>query len=293
MQVDIVNPNSIINLAIAKGAKLYANVSGGKDGQAMTAELLQAGFPIEGLLHMDLGRAEWAESIIQCKKLRDLYKITLFVRKRSDGLGLIEVMQNRMVKLQGTGKPFWPSSAARYCTSDTKRSVANKFYTSTGHKFIISCEGIRASESKKRAKKQPLSIREQGTSTYYDGMTVEEAIENFNPKYRLTLNYYPIFNYSIEDVWNSCGNTGQQLEQFREEYKRTGIVNPAWNFHPAYVYGNDRVSCVICVLASESDTANGARHRPELLYEYIEMENQGGCTFKDGFSLKSLLITNE
>lgn len=49
----------LIHQAIEKGAKLYSSVSGGKDGQAMTASLNRWGFSIKGLIHADLGRVEW------------------------------------------------------------------------------------------------------------------------------------------------------------------------------------------------------------------------------------------
>ena len=56
----------IIQKAIAKGAKLYSNISGGKDGQAMTAQLLRYNLPVEALIHADLGKAEWPQSIDHC-----------------------------------------------------------------------------------------------------------------------------------------------------------------------------------------------------------------------------------
>ncbi len=276
---------TIIQKAITKGAKLYSNISGGKDGQAMTAEMIRWGLPIEALVHADLGRAEWKESKPHCIKIAETYSLPLFSVVRSDGLDLVDYWKRRMYILQGTGKPFWSSSAARYCTSDMKRAPINAFYTSTGHNFIISCEGIRGQESTARAKKEPLTIR-SNSSTFYDGMTVEEAIDNFRPDKKLFLTYYPLFNYTLEEVWNSCGNTSEQLTQFRIEYKATGIVNPLWNFHPVYVYGNDRVSCAICVLASENDIRNGAEHNPELLTELVEMEEESGFTFRQDFSLK-------
>lgn len=282
----------IIKQAIAKGAKLYSNISGGKDGQAMTKVLVDWGFNVEGLIHADLGRAEWPQSMKHCEKLSKWHKIPLTIVTRTDGRDLVEHWQDRMKKLAGTGKPFWSSSKNRYCTSDMKRDPINVFYTSTGFDFIISCEGIRKEESSARAKKIPLTIRERNSSSFYKGMTVEEAIANFTPGKRLVLTWFPIFNFTTEDVWNTYGNSSAMLEQFRDEYKKTGVINPiaepAWNFHPAYVYGNERVSCAMCILASEADIKIGAKHNPELYDILAKMEIESGFTFRENFSIQTL-----
>jgi len=280
----------LIQTAVAKGAKIYSSISGGKDGQAMTVSLAKWGFNIEALVHADLGRIEWKESLQHCQDMAFSYGIPLEVVKRKDKRDMVDHWKNRMFKLLGTGKPFWSSKAQRYCTADMKRDPINRFFNSTKNNFIISCEGIRADESCDRAKKQPLSMRPKMCSTYYRGMTVEEAIANYNPKKKLVLTWFPIFNFTTADVWNSViGTEGENHLKFaREEYQSTGVVPSWWPFHPAYVYGNERVSCMFCVLGSLNDLKNGAKHNPELLDELIEMERQSGFTFKQNFSLQSL-----
>lgn len=283
------NPLSeIMRLTRSGSAALFCSVSGGKDSQAMAKMLHTVGIPIEGFIHADLGRIEWAESLGICRQLENDYKRRLHVVKRTDGKGLTERWADRMDALAGTGKPFWSSSAARYCTSDLKRDPIDKFLRNYGHNFTISAEGLRAEESTARAMKAPLEIRHRVTHSYYDGMTVEQALENYHPNKRLSLTWYPILNWDISDVWASYGMTTTHLQKARAEYRLTGIVADWWPFHPAYVYGNDRVSCVFCVLGSINDLKVGARHRPELLDELIAMEEKSGSTFKNNFSLKQL-----
>lgn len=277
----------LIQKAVAAGAKIYSNVSGGKDGQAMTKALIDNGLKVERLIHADLGRVEWKESLGMCERLSELHNIPLSIVVRSDGQDLLSRWQSRMKKLEGSGKPFWSSSKNRYCTSDMKRDPITVFYTSTGNDFIISCEGIRSQESVARSKKEPLTFR-RGTSSYYKGMTPEEAIGNFKPGKKLILTYYPIFNFTVADVWSTYGNTVDQLEQYRQEYIQDKTVNPSWNFHPAYIYGNERVSCMICILGSCGDIKNGATHNPELFNTMVEMEAQSGFTFKQNQSLKDI-----
>jgi 3'-phosphoadenosine 5'-phosphosulfate sulfotransferase (PAPS reductase)/FAD synthetase len=280
----------IIQSAIAKGAAVFPNVSGGKDGQALVKTLANNNIPMAGLVHADLGRIEWHESLPMCEKLALEFGLDLFVVKRSDGRGLVEHWKARMVKLKGLFKPFWSSSASRYCTSDLKRDVINKFYRNLPHNdFVISAEGIRAGESKERAKKNPLQINTRISSSFYDGMTVEEAIAAYKPGKRLVITWYAIFNFTTEEVWNTYGMTTAKLMEARAIYQDTNKVPAWWPFHPAYVYGNERVSCVFCVLGCMNDLKVGAKHRPELLAELIAMEDESGFTFKSNFSLKSLV----
>lgn len=290
-----------IKLAIIKGAKIYASISGGKDGDAMVESLIANKYSIEGLIHADLGRIEWPESMEQCKRTSSQFDIPLHIVRRNDGADMLQHWQNRMHKLACPAcdintrkeilvynKPFWSSASNRYCTSDLKRGPINAFYTGTGHDLIINCEGIRAGESKDRAKKVPLSIRESKSSSFYDGMTPEEALIKFTPGRKLVLTWYPIFYYTTEDVWNTKGVSHDALLAARDEYQQTGIAPSWWPFHPAYTYGNDRVSCMFCVLGSMNDLKVAAKRNPELLAEMISMEESGGATFKNKWSLKEL-----
>lgn len=279
----------LINQAITLGAKLVANVSGGKDGQAMTKAMIHHNMPIHCLLHMDLGMVEWKESIHMCLFSAQEAGKELFKRTRNDGDGLLEHAEKRMNKLLGQGKPFWYDSTNRYCMSDLKRDVANVFYTEMNESLIISCEGIRAQESTARGKKKPLVINTRKTSSYYDGMTVEEALNAFDPQYKLLLTWYPIFNYTVDEVWATYGMTTETLKLARSIFKETGVVPAWWPFHPAYAMGNDRVSCVICALASVNDMMNGIKLYPDVAEKMAQMEQISGYTFKKDFSITEQL----
>lgn len=278
----------IIKNALSKGARIYSNISGGKDGQAMSRVLRSNQIPIEGFIHCDLGRVEWPESMLMCRQTEAIYQRPLYVLKRADDQDLMDRMENRLQKLANTKDPFWPSKSQRYCTSDMKRDQADKFYRNCGNNLVISAEGIRAAEGKERAKKIPLTIRQKVSSSFYSGMTVEEALMNYRPGKRLVLTWYPIFGYSTEEVWKTHSMTSDRLTEARAIYKRSGQVPHWWPFHPAYVYGNDRVSCMFCIMASENDLRTGKKHNPGLYEQLVEMEDRGRATFKNGWSLKAL-----
>jgi hypothetical protein len=48
--------------------------------------------------------------------------------------------------------------------------------------------------------------------------------------------------------------------------------------HPAYAAGNERLSCVFCIMGSRNDLAHGARARPDLFAKYVAMEKATGYT---------------
>lgn len=294
----------LILSAIAKGAQLFPNISGGKDSQAMVKVLLNNNLPIAGLIHADLGRIEWHESLPMCEKISRDINVPLHIIRRSDGKDLIDLWKRRMVQMRSeiwmacdvktreefeVPRPFWSSKAQRYCTSDMKRDPINVFYRNQKTNFIISCEGIRADESTDRSKKNPFTVNKRASNKFYHGMSAEQAINAYDQSKRLVLAWYPIFNFSTEDVWLTFDQTKETLAAARMEYKFTRVVPASWPFHPAYVYGNDRVSCVFCIMGCMNDLTVGAEHRPELLQELITMEIDGHATFKSDFSLTQLL----
>lgn len=57
-----------------------------------------------------------------------------------------------------------------------------------------------------------------------------------------------------------------------------GIRAAGQSPHPAYAAGNERLSCVFCIMGSENDIKNGAKHHPELAARYIEIEDRTGYT---------------
>jgi 3'-phosphoadenosine 5'-phosphosulfate sulfotransferase (PAPS reductase)/FAD synthetase len=315
----------VIQKALDQGAALIISISGGKDSQAMLMALVIAYIrngwtgPIYAL-HCDLGRAEWPESYSHCQRIAAIAGVRLVIVRRPQG-DLIQEMEDRLEKVAGTGDPFWPSSSSRYCTSDQKRGQADKelrqpkpFWPSsearycTAHQktnqankelrnypLVISAEGIRAGESTNRAKKQPVSIRKDVTAKALEALSPEDALTYRSLKQRLVLTWYPIFYWSDEEVYQRCGHTIEERNQRRELYRqgRKEEALDGWGMHPAYVYGNDRVSCVLCILGSLNDLRTGARHHPELLDYYINLEEKGQATFKNGWSLKELLVNQE
>jgi len=110
------------------------------------------------------------------------------------------------------------------------------------HLRIVGCMGIRAQESARRAKAIPWQLNERQSVA---GRTWHE--------------WLPIHEMNTADVLTTVREAGQQL-------------------HPAYALGNERLSCVFCIMASANDLRNGALHNPELYAKYVEIERRTGYT---------------
>jgi 3'-phosphoadenosine 5'-phosphosulfate sulfotransferase (PAPS reductase)/FAD synthetase len=148
--------------------------------------------------------------------------------------------------------PRWMDSQNRYCTSDQKTGQVVKLMTrlvnESGIKHrrvrILNCLGIRAAESTKRSDLKQVSK---------DAAT--------NKTKREVTRYYPIFNWSVDQVW-------ARIDQADAEY------------HPAYDLGMPRLSCVFCPMAGRKALLLAASHNRKLLAQYVAVEDLVGKTFK-------------
>ena len=283
-----------VHQALANGADLLVSISGGKDSQAMLAALagLDRIYPGEILaIHSDLGRMEWQQSLKMCQRQCDDLGIKLIVVHRQKGDLLVQIKE-RQAKLDGTGKPFWPSPARRYCTSDQKRDQINK-YIRGHHKQVVVATGFRREESTKRSKHLPCSLRKRvsGVAVKRQGL---QAVDGWSEDQgRLALDWYPILDWFEADVWQACGSSTDEINELRAAYKAGDHHAAEMDLqpvHPAYIFGNERVSCALCIMASENDLINGAQHNPEIFTELLNLERSTGCTFQHSRSLEDIFI---
>lgn len=274
---------------------LGVSISGGKDSQTM-AQVVMTLYRLREwraqvfAIHADLGRVEWHESMAMCESIAAEHNIPLVVVRRRQG-DLLARIKQRLEATAGTDKPFWPSASSRYCTSDMKRGPINK-HLRRGQ-IVVSVEGIRREESRARAGKEPVVVRKGIAAKYLKNLTPDEAyrawLESENG--RLAFTWRPILDFTLDDVWETCGTSMADLARRRQlyadGYRKTALQG--WPCHPAYVYGNERVSCVLCILGSRNDLQVGGRHRPDLVAYYARLEEQGEFTFKKNASIVDLV----
>ncbi|MBQ6596681.1 MAG: phosphoadenosine phosphosulfate reductase family protein [Lentisphaeria bacterium] len=156
---------------------------------------------------------------------------------------------------------MFPSMKCRFCTR-LKTGAIDKFirnlYPAKMESKILSVTGERREESPHRQK-----------------------LADFEPHPVLTagkrqvFHYRPILEWNWNKVWQTIRESG---------------IKP----HPAYEeYGNERLSCALCVFGCEKDLRNGAKVRPDLAERYLAVEQRTGFTFRHGQSLRNILTGNE
>jgi 3'-phosphoadenosine 5'-phosphosulfate sulfotransferase (PAPS reductase)/FAD synthetase len=228
-----------ITSALEVGAAVAIGVSGGKDSAATalaTIDYLEdAGHRgPRVLIHSDLGRVEWRQSLPACQRLAVRLGLELMVVRRETG----DLVDRWRLRWENNVRRYaelscvklilpWSTASMRFCTSELKtsiicRALVQRFPGQT----ILSATGIRRQESPNRAKApvakpQPklasVSRRTQG------------------------LDWHPILDW-----------TTQQVFGYLEE-KEVPL-------HEAYTqYGSSRVSCCFCILSSQRDLGAAAR----------------------------------
>lgn len=226
---------------IARGAIFYVSHSAGKDSQAMFAYLREI-VPADQLVvvHADLGEVE--HSGVQDHIRNTIGDARLEVVRANKTF--LEMVENRYAKRPEV--PCWPSSATRQCTSDLKRDPIHTFIRrdlkARGRTLAVNCVGIRAEESTSRARKNPFALNARLSKA---GREVYE--------------WFPIFEFTLDQVWATIAAAGQEP-------------------HRVYLEGNERLSCVVCIMGCKGDIANAARLRPSLFRRYVELERRTGYT---------------
>jgi 3'-phosphoadenosine 5'-phosphosulfate sulfotransferase (PAPS reductase)/FAD synthetase len=207
------------------------------------------------VVHADMGAMDWpgtrelAER--QARRLGVRFEV---VRRNQDDLLLHVLRRGR-----------WPSSTARWCTSDHKRTpistvitrlVAEVFERQPGRRDpvrVLNCLGMRAQESPARARKPPLED--------------DRAASNGR---RAVTRWLPIHGATTEDVLVGIAAAGAEL-------------------HPAYGLGQSRASCALCIFSSRAELISAAQANPELAQLYELVERRIGHRFRVALSMDELL----
>lgn len=243
----------MIRSLIDDGALFVVNHSGGKDSQAMMIELLKI-IPAAQMvvIHATLGEVEWEGAIEHARDQALAVGVPFIVAEA--GKTFFGMVDHRFKVRPGPNSPCWPSASNRQCTSDLKRGPIEReirrYMAAHGLKKVVTCMGLRAQESRSRAKLEVFKRSERNSVAGRDWYE-----------------WLPIHGMLVGEVFATIKEAGQK---------------PHW----AYAAGNDRLSCVFCIMGSGRDLANGAKHNPILFDKYVEIEQRTGYTMH--MSRKSL-----
>lgn len=288
--------------------------SAGKDSQAMLDYVcwLASLFGVLHrvvVVHAGLGRVEWKGTAELAEEQAARYGVRFIKVRRGQGDLLTQIeqrgkfpgpatryctahhKQNQVAKvftsltdeareddllshIEAHGK--WPDPARRYCTSDHKRNPIRTLYTALADEDrktsgkqkprrvrILSCMGMRADESPKRAKLLPLSLN-RGKINPETG----KRRKGVSSRRRFVWDWLPLHSWSEADVWQRI-----------KEGKTADLI------HRCYSLGMPRCSCVFCIFAPKEALILAGHHNPELLAEYVRVEQKIKHRFKANLSM--------
>jgi 3'-phosphoadenosine 5'-phosphosulfate sulfotransferase (PAPS reductase)/FAD synthetase len=218
---------------LATNAPVALGVSGGKDSSAMSLavstyldEIGHRGPRL--LIHSDLGRIEWKQSLPMCQRLADRVGMKLVVVKRQAGdlLDRWQVRWNnnchRYADLQCVKLILpWSTASMLFCRSELKAAIiCRDLVERFPEQVVINASGIRADESPTRAKAPIWAPQARLTSKTYGTSG---------------LDWHPILSWTLEQVF--------AYHQVRD-----------FPLHEAYTrFLMSRVSCAFCILAGLAD----------------------------------------
>ena len=245
---------------LRSGCVVAVGVSGGKDSNACAIavsrhldEIGHAGPRV--LVHSDLGRVEWKESLPSCQRLAAAlgWELMIVRRQAGDLLARWEKRWNdnlaRYAELECVQVILpWSTSSMRFCTSELKTDVIASALKKRFPGFdIVSATGIRRDESAARRRK-PVAARSKKLS--------RRGLEGWD--------WHPIIEWAEQEVWTSADELG--------------IVR-----HEAYrIFGAPRVSCAFCVLGSEAAlrAAIACKDNRSLYRSLVELEANSTFAFQ-------------
>ncbi|AOY97823.1 hypothetical protein BKK79_36825 (plasmid) [Cupriavidus sp. USMAA2-4] len=251
-----------VDAALARDCVVAIGVSGGKDSVACAIatsryldQIGHAGPRV--LVHADLGRVEWKDSLPACERLAAAigWELKVVARQAGDMLarweGRWDANVTRYAKLECAKLVLpWSTPAMRFCTSELKTAVIasglRKWYPG---KTILNVAGIRRQESPAR-RKMPVSAR----------------MQKLCRKDAEGVSWHPIIEWKVEDVFSTIAGAGLEL-------------------HEAYrVYGASRVSCAFCIMSSGADllAAASCEENHGIYRAMVELEARSTFSFQSG-----------
>lgn len=220
-----------IDALIAANSPVAIGVSGGKDSQAAALATFKHLDRVghtgpRVLIHSDLGRVEWNDSLPVCERLAAHLDCELIVVRRSAG-DLLDRWESRWESSQRRYQELetvtvvlpWSTPSMRFCTSELKTHlIASELGSRFNGAMVINVTGVRREESPTRRKGSIASPGAKGK----------------------THDWRPICDWTEAEVFECIATSG---------------LTP----HEAYArFRLKRVSCRYCIFQTEADAVAAA-----------------------------------
>lgn len=259
------NTTPAIETLLAQNAPVAIGVSGGKDSTIAAFETVEYLDAIghtgpRVLIHSDLGRVEWKDSLPTCERLAERLGLELIVVRREAG----DMMDRWLVRWRNNVARYeqlecvklilpWSTPSMRFCTSELKTAViCRELIRRFPGQTIVSVAGIRREESARRAKSPVAQAQPKLTSKKHKTTGVD---------------WHPILDFKLEDVW-----LGHKSRDFP--------------LHEAYgTFGSSRVSCAFCIMGSERDLKASAScpDNQDVYREMVGLEARSSFAFQSNW----------
>ena len=177
-----------IGRMVNAGALIAINHSGGKDSQAMTIKIVEAGIPRDQLVlvHATLGHIEWPGTIAHIEATG--FDLPLIIARARRGFF-------EMVEARG----MFPSPQYRQCTSDQKRGPIERElrrYLAAHPRYngqLVNAMGMRAEESPARSRRATVTLNARNSVAG-----------------RRWIDWLPIHDFSTSAVFETIARAGQE-----------------------------------------------------------------------------------
>jgi 3'-phosphoadenosine 5'-phosphosulfate sulfotransferase (PAPS reductase)/FAD synthetase len=249
-----------VDALLSANAVVAVGVSGGKDSLAVALSVARHLDRIGHtgprlLIHSDLGRVEWKDSLPACERLAAYMGWELVTVRRAAGdmlarwEGRWAANVRRYAELECVKLILpWSTPSMRFCTSELKTAVITSALRKRfPGRDILNVTGIRREESASRAK-----------------APVAAPMAPLMRKDAVGYSWNAIIEWTLGDVLAEIAAAGLAL-------------------HEAYTkYGSSRVSCAFCIMSAAADlmAAAGCSDNHELYVSMVELEAASGFGFQ-------------
>ncbi|MBR8043384.1 phosphoadenosine phosphosulfate reductase family protein [Burkholderia cenocepacia] len=252
-----ITPAHEVDDLLRSGAVCAVGVSGGKDSQACAIAVAKYLDAIghtgpRVLVHSDLGRVEWKDSLPVCERLAAHLGWELITVRRGagdmlarwEGRWAANLARYRDLSCVKVILP-WSTPSMRFCTSELKSAPISSALRKRFRDLpIVNVTGIRREESSARSK-----------------MPVWKHDARLTRRTAAGVTWNSIIDLSIDDVFDIIRDAGLDL-------------------HEAYTqYGASRVSCAYCIMSSEADLAAAASCEDNHALYRLMVELEATSTF--------------
>jgi 3'-phosphoadenosine 5'-phosphosulfate sulfotransferase (PAPS reductase)/FAD synthetase len=241
-------------------------VSGGKDSQLVAEQVVSyarnrnhAGELV--LCYSDLGRVVWSDAHFQCEQLAQRLGLRLQVVSRNAG-GLMERWTKRWQDNLSRYKELscvklilpWSTPSMRFCTSELKTAIIQRWIRKTYHQPVICVLGVRRDESRSKTSGR-------GAAPVFKVHHTRDGKTPVMPEGSIDWN--AIVEVRTETVFQILRSSQKPLPS-------------------AYTFGSSRFSCCYCIMATATDLFAATRdpRNHELYRQQCELEISSTFSFQ-------------